>query len=854
MIPSASVAGRWVVATTAARGTRRSEGVALTAYGGSGTGAINIQQCGTIDASISGLGTDVAKSLVRCSATGTIERIATGSVNPSTDDVIGYAEADGRVHLLFGFPLAEILAIAGGGGGATPGGSEGDVQLHGGGVTFDGVSPGTAGNQFIVDSSGNWVSGRWIAGACTLEQFGAVGDGVTNDTAAWDAARAALAAGTYGTLILGAKTYLVNPTTVHPMGANIVGQGTGASVLKTTQARALILMYDPDAADRRKSTTLTNFRIVGSATGSLGASAPANQNGIEIGYLGADGAARVTVSNVSAYRLDRAFSAAESDEIAAGVLGENLLAEECKFGYYLASACDWSNCQAIRCNAGVRANGNVQFNGTLESCNVGVDLIAGGNDGHGVFSGRLVHCTIPIRSTGALANGFLFDGIELFEGQISIANGNTGAVIFLGGQVDATTYTLEGKSRWIGTTFDTAYFSSLSTTGGENEFVACRDQDGSIPSWIQPLLRVAYTFPGDANQTLSSQDSWAETLAIAAGVVTATRTITLGTRPPNRGNRILVKNATAQTVAVKWATGTAVNIATGLSAIVGADGTNATLELTESTGGGGGEANTSSNSGAGVGLAKAKVGVDLPFKSIIGSGVITATSNTNDCTLTVTGGSNGTFMRWASGVPGWGNDATYIALGGGTPSTAGHVRWPYATSGTLIGAKDSTATDRALLKWVGADAFQIGDGAAHTGWFDVQQLHLWGRSFVQMYSGSGGANTLRANGTTIDCGLPRIGWSTPYASEGRVTKNSGGTLSSTEYSRAILLVSSVAAGQTYTFPAPADADSEYIKWVRNTDPSDSITLSIGSGTTATVNANSSGTYHFSTSGVFKVGA
>jgi hypothetical protein len=49
---------------------------------------------------------------------------------------------------------------------------------------------------------------------------------------------------------------------------------------------------------------------------------------------------------------------------------------------------------------------------------------------------------------------------------------------------------------------------------------------------------------------------------------------------------------------------------------------------------GGGEANTSSNLGAGVGLAAPKVGVDLPFKSLIGSG-LTITSDANTVTLTV---------------------------------------------------------------------------------------------------------------------------------------------------------------------------------------------------------------------------
>lgn len=52
--------------------------------------------------------------------------------------------------------------------------------------------------------------------------------------------------------------------------------------------------------------------------------------------------------------------------------------------------------------------------------------------------------------------------------------------------------------------------------------------------------------------------------------------------------------------------------------------------------GGGGEANTSSNVGTGQGLAKAKVGVDLPFKSLLGTAnEITLVGSTNEVTFSL---------------------------------------------------------------------------------------------------------------------------------------------------------------------------------------------------------------------------
>ena len=106
VLPSASDARSWVVATAANRNGRRSEGIAISATGGSGFGTFEILQSGTIDSTISGLAPSASRSLVRCSDAGTIERVGTDGLDPNVDDVIGLAEADGRVHLMFGLPFA----------------------------------------------------------------------------------------------------------------------------------------------------------------------------------------------------------------------------------------------------------------------------------------------------------------------------------------------------------------------------------------------------------------------------------------------------------------------------------------------------------------------------------------------------------------------------------------------------------------------------------------------------------------------------------------------------------------------------------------------------------------------------
>lgn len=103
--------GTYLPATSSNRALYgRSEACALTSYGGaSATGFIQVQQAGTLDASLTGLGTGAA-SWVRCSAAGIAERFT--PVNAGSSDVIGWCETDGRVHLLFGV-LTETMLVGG---------------------------------------------------------------------------------------------------------------------------------------------------------------------------------------------------------------------------------------------------------------------------------------------------------------------------------------------------------------------------------------------------------------------------------------------------------------------------------------------------------------------------------------------------------------------------------------------------------------------------------------------------------------------------------------------------------------------------------------------------------------------
>ncbi len=104
--------GSMLLATAANRGLRRSTGIALTTFVSGGV--VDLQQNGELDVITAGLGPGTA-SWVRVSAGGALERCTPSG----SDDVVGWAETDGTVHLLFGLLTAAIVTGGGGGGGAT---------------------------------------------------------------------------------------------------------------------------------------------------------------------------------------------------------------------------------------------------------------------------------------------------------------------------------------------------------------------------------------------------------------------------------------------------------------------------------------------------------------------------------------------------------------------------------------------------------------------------------------------------------------------------------------------------------------------------------------------------------------
>lgn len=248
----------------------------------------------------------------------------------------------------------------------------------------------------------------------------------------------------------------------------------------------------------------------------------------------------------------------------------------------------------------------------------------------------------------------------------------------------------------------------------------------------------------------------------------------------------------------------------------------------------------------------------------------------NGTFLGVTGGVVGYYSTGAGGSPGGsntqiqfndagafngasitttGNQLTFGSSGyievNTTPATGGYFRCGTAAADILTVRNSSNTANLPVASHDGSNFLKLGSNVAGTAqWSNVDVLS----SSTTRIGGSSIGLTFTSSEIAVS--LPRHGNSTPYASEGEATISTAGprTVLAAEYSRACILFTTGAGGGTHTFPAPAGADQAYIKCIRATGQSSAVTLSIGSGATVVHPINTSATYLFNASGVFRIGA
>ncbi len=417
-----------------------------------------------------------------------------------------------------------------------------------------------------VGGGGGGVVAAWK----TLEDFGADGTIAGNQVAL--AAFAVFAAANPGTILYLDRMFDVTGGVTLPADTSILcfNQAFG---FNQTAANTPVLLI---AGERCLLRGIT-FRGTGRVAGGAGQSGILTL-GVEVCDLefirGENlGGAAIKVTGVTANHQ--------------GPLITSPTAESCGWGFLETTGGEYatiSNPHYHSCTIGAEMGPNVSIVGgeITESFDVNVNVVAGGNDAHGVCAGVLINHlagTDNIR-VGAINNGYDFIGCKVFDGTIRLV-GSKG-VSFRGGAIDPAAYVFDGST---GTVIDAEFpggFANVVTDNANAHPSAtfwaptCRRLDGTIPAWAAVRQQLAFAFAADANQTLTLQQSEAATIIVAAGTISATRKIT-STKAALAGMAtVLIVNHNAQSVQFAWAAGAVVTVPPFTEMLVGCtDGVNA---------------------------------------------------------------------------------------------------------------------------------------------------------------------------------------------------------------------------------------------------------------------------------------
>lgn len=255
-----------------------------------------------------------------------------------------------------------------------------------------------------------WVSLEYV----TPEMYGAVGDGSTDDSTAFNNAVASGKA-----IMLGSKNYRVATTITTADNTYIFGNGLSSIISVATNIAAITI--------GGINGTISNLQILGSGTG-------AAQNGITAVGNGSFNLyrynTRVTnvffndLGNAGMYTINTIGNDSGSEHQGT-YYAENCRAFSCAVGYLMDTRGEYNtfvNCLADNCATGVRFNGgnNSWTGGNVVDCTVGVFIGSGTNDGHGVITGaKINHTNITCSST---ATGYAFVGCEIVATSITLTS------------------------------------------------------------------------------------------------------------------------------------------------------------------------------------------------------------------------------------------------------------------------------------------------------------------------------------------------------------------------------------------------------------------------------------------------
>jgi hypothetical protein len=264
VVPADNDTRSYLPATDANVAGRRAEAISLDTVESGAPGTIALQQTGTISAALSGLGEAVSGSWCRRSSDGYIERCTPAE----GDDIVGYADTDGRVHLTFGFLTPEILY----------GSETGGDLVRSDGTTIDTVvgingtelettdTPGTGevwlknGSKFRAKKP---VPPGWFDVTNDYGGTGgAAGDGTTDDTAAINATIAAANTAGLGIVYFPQGTYKVTAQLTTPAPhVCLKGPVESSAIIKSYVVDTLLYLSEENDVNNEKANGVENLQF-----------------------------------------------------------------------------------------------------------------------------------------------------------------------------------------------------------------------------------------------------------------------------------------------------------------------------------------------------------------------------------------------------------------------------------------------------------------------------------------------------------------------------------------------------------------------------------------------------------------
>jgi hypothetical protein len=165
----------------------------------------------------------------------------------------------------------------------------------------------------------------------------------------------------------------------------------------------------------------------------------------------------------------------------------------------------------------------------------------------------------------------------------------------------------------------------------------------------------------------------------------------------------------------------------------------------------------------------------------------------------------------------------------------------FGTTDTAWANFVSGGTDYALLGYSGG--IVLFNNTSFNTRLSGLTVEVYGTASTNIFKTDGSGYAFTVAPGKIENGLPRVGMTTAYASEGRATQamaDANQTLGASIYSRRIVkFTGAITADRTATFPHPASEDASYEKVIVN-DCTGAFNLVISTGTGTTVNVASGG--------------